>query len=301
MPKSYAPSICNAPRAQLTHRLSVERYPRRVIRRRATVVVLLAIICAIFAASWSVALARPSDARITTACPNLTVYAGKVVGTVNLRFELIGAVSCQEARRLIAEFFKRAVAGRCEGTACLVQLPKGWSCSYFFATESKETGGALAGCAQAAAGAKIRVYKASAAPASAPKRRVEAAEFFVRYPHDRAVTCAMYDGRSGVQTLCETERPNYEQKATLEPSGIVHACSAHSRALTNACDLGNAGEGTPTYRPGKQITVGRFRCRVLSSGVQCTLTAKGRGFLFTPTNILPVGGATIRKGPTSST
>lgn len=133
-----------------------------------------------------------------------------------------------------------------------------------------------------------------------PKHRVEAAEFFVRYPHGRVVTCAMYDGRSGVQALCETERPNYEQKATLERSGTVHACSAHSKALTNTCDLGNAGEGTPTYRPGKQITVGRFRCRVLTSGVQCTLTTTGRGFLFTPTNILAVGGATIRKAPTSS-
>jgi hypothetical protein len=243
---------------------------------------------------------RLGAARLATACPNLSVYAGKVTGTLNLRFQLNGAVSCQEAHRLIAEFFKRAVAGRCEGTVCLVQLPKGWSCSYFFATESKETGGALAGCARAATGAKIRVYKAGTATAPVPKHRVEAAEFFVHYPHDRAVICAMYDGRSGAQTLCETERPNYEQKATLEPSGIVHACSAHNKALTNSCDLGNAGEGTPTYRPGKQITVGRFRCRVLTNGVQCTLTTNGRGFLFTPTNVLPVGGATIRKAPTPS-
>jgi hypothetical protein len=149
-------------------------------------------------------------------------------------------------------------------------------------------------------GAGVAFYKASTASAPALKHRVEAAEFFVRYPHGRVVTCAMYDGRSGVQTLCETERPNYEQKATLERSGTVHACSARSRALTNTCDLGNAGEGTPTYHPGRRITVGRFRCRVLTSGVQCTLTTTGRGFLFTPTSILAVGGATIRKAPTSS-
>ncbi|HUN79607.1 MAG TPA: hypothetical protein VMU32_11835 [Solirubrobacteraceae bacterium] len=128
----------------------------------------------------------------------------------------------------------------------------------------------------------------------APRHRVEAAEFFVRYAHGRVVTCAMYDGRAGVQTLCETERPGYEQKATLGPAGTVRGCSRHARALTNACDLGNAGEGTPTYRPGKLVTVGRFRCRVLAGGVRCTLARTGRGFLFTPTKVLAVGGATIR-------
>ena len=96
------------------------------------------------------------------------------------------------------------------------------------------------------------------------------------------------------------QRPSYEQKATLELSGTVDACSAHSMALTNAYDLGKAGEGTPTFRPGKQITVGRFGCRILTDGVRCTLTTSGRGFLFTPTTIVPVGGATVRKAPVAS-
>lgn len=172
-----------------------------VMRNKLSAATLRAIACAMILAT-SVLVTNASGRRlgvdrIATGCPNLSVYTGKVAGRLDLRFQLKGAVSCQEAHRLIAEFFKRAIAGQCEGTVCLVQLPKGWSCSYFFATESKETGGALAGCAQATTGAKIRVYRAGTATAPVPKHRVEAAEFFVRYPHDRDVTCAIYDGRSG--------------------------------------------------------------------------------------------------------
>lgn len=73
---------------------------------RPSVAALLAITCAIaLAASAPAALGQPSDARIATACPNLSVYGGKYVGTLNLRF---------------------------------VQLPKGWSCSYLVATESEK-------------------------------------------------------------------------------------------------------------------------------------------------------------------
>lgn len=142
----------------------------------------------------------------------------------------------------------------------------------------------------------LAIVAAALAPVTLGARRVEAREFFVRYGHGRAVTCAMYDGaRSGVAALCETASAHYEQKATLRPSGTVIACSARGVALANRCDLGNAGVQTPTYRAGKRVAVGRFRCNVLASAVRCVLAATGRGFLFTPTKISAVGGASIRR------
>jgi hypothetical protein len=128
-------------------------------------------------------------------------------------------------------------------------------------------------------------------PAAASSART-AAEFFARFS-GRTVTCAMYDGRGGRSTLCETVRPGFEAKATLEPSGVVRACLVKGSSLANRCDLGNAGLGTPTYRSGKQVTVGRFRCSVLSTGVRCVVTRTGRGFTFTPSKITGVGGASV--------
>ena len=121
-----------------------------------------------------------------------------------------------------------------------------------------------------------------------------AAEFFARVS-GKTVTCAMYDGRSGRSTLCETSRTGFEAKATLEPSGVVKACSVKAGTLANKCDLGNAGVGTPTYRAGRKVTVGRFRCQVLSGGVRCVVVKTGRGFMFTPSKITGVGGASVRR------
>ncbi|HTY96032.1 MAG TPA: hypothetical protein VMB91_03260 [Solirubrobacteraceae bacterium] len=132
----------------------------------------------------------------------------------------------------------------------------------------------------------------SAATASGGGRT--AAEFFARIS-GKTVTCAMYDGRGGRSTLCETVRPGFEAKATLEPSGTVKACSVKASTLANRCDLGNAGVGTPTYRSGRTVTVGRFRCQVLSGGVRCVVTKTGRGFMFTPSKITGVGGASVRR------
>lgn len=226
-------------------------------------------------------------ARSAEACSNASVYGGSFVGTLTLRFELLGAVSCETAHELINAFFARAVTGPCEGTTCITELPGGWTCSYFFAAESQETGGALAGCYQASSGTRIRVFNASQGASQST-----ASEFFVRFRR-AGVACAMYDGHGTTEVLCETSRSGFEAKATLTPSGRVLACSVHSSRLSNRCRLGNAGEHTPTYHAGRRITVGRFSCRVLTSAVKCIVTATGKGFLFSPTSIRRVGGATL--------
>ena len=110
-------------------------------------------------APYAFAAQSPRGAR-ASACSNVTVKAlnGGKLGKLTLRFVLIGSVSCDTAHRLIRAYFHHvATGGHCEGTQCLVSFPGGWDCGYFFATESHETGGGIAGCGQSS-GARIRVY-----------------------------------------------------------------------------------------------------------------------------------------------
>ena len=58
--------------------------------------------------------------------------------------------------------------------------------------------------------------------------------------------------------------------------------------------IGNAGETDPQPNPtllayGRQITAGRFRCLSLESGVRCTVTQTGKGFLINRDGISRVG------------
>ena len=97
--------------------------------------------------------------RVVTACSNVTVNGGKYGGKVTLRFGLIGSVSCNEAHRVVRAYYRKVAAGQCgaQNNFCNLQFSGGWDCGFFFATESKETGGAVAGCARASA--SIRLYE----------------------------------------------------------------------------------------------------------------------------------------------
>jgi hypothetical protein len=97
--------------------------------------------------------------RSASACSNETVNGGKYVGKLTLRFVLLGNVSCKEAHRLIRAYYRRVKTGPCEGNQCIVKFAGGWTCSFFNASESKETGGTIAGCIRSATGVRIRVYK----------------------------------------------------------------------------------------------------------------------------------------------
>jgi hypothetical protein len=99
--------------------------------------------------------------RGAAACSNLTVNAGKYGGKQTLRFALKGHVSCSEAHHVVEAFYRKAAANRCgfHNMYCNLQFSGGWDCSFFFATESKETGGAIAGCARSARD-KVRLYTA---------------------------------------------------------------------------------------------------------------------------------------------
>ena len=51
----------------------------------------------------------------------------------------------------------------------------------------------------------------------------------------------------------------------------------------------NPDENTPNFTVGRFVTVGRFACKVLESGVECTITATGKGFPITPESVTGVG------------
>jgi hypothetical protein len=120
-----------------------------------------------------------------------------------------------------------------------------------------------------------------------------AAEFFA--PRVLAgIECGMYS--NGVHCQSERGGPYFAQVAELRPNGSVTFCTTRQLSV-NACDLGNAGEGSPTLKIGRSVTVGPFRCAMLRTGVRCTIRSSGKGFLLTPTKLTGVGGAKPRVAP----
>ncbi len=121
------------------------------------------------------------------------------------------------------------------------------------------------------------------------------AEFYARTGTGRTLSCAIYAGYAGSNSaFCEYVSKPTQAKATVSAAGSVVLCRTHS-ITSNRCGLGNAGENSPTYRPGKTVTVGPFACTVRSAGVSCIVTATGKGFLLGPKKLEGVGGATVRR------
>ena len=119
-----------------------------------------------------------------------------------------------------------------------------------------------------------------------PGNAVKYTEFYSPLPG--VIACSMSDdaGRSGVGVYCAAlnpgGNPRKQHSVKMGLSGRLKICSGPR------CPIGNPGEGTPTLRFGKQMTVGRFRCLSLRSGVKCTVISSGRGFLFSSAGVAPV-------------
>jgi hypothetical protein len=130
---------------------------------------------------------------------------------------------------------------------------------------------------------------------SAPKPAGKRVEFYT----GKGVNCAMiYEpgphGSHGIQQAACASRqappPGGEafvQEVELKPNGeVTRGCDGPEPAK---CNPGNAGIA-PTFATGKVTTVGPFTCKVLETGVECTITATGKGFLITPETVTEVGG-----------
>jgi hypothetical protein len=123
------------------------------------------------------------------------------------------------------------------------------------------------------------------APAPAPSNPTE---FYAR-PPGGFITCIVL-GLPPIAVCSGGPQSSdpLENVATLHPDGQVETCSRHQTEVR--CFEGNAGENTPTLSAGEIDTQGPFTCKVLATGVECTVTPTGKGFLITPESLTEVGG-----------
>jgi hypothetical protein len=117
----------------------------------------------------------------------------------------------------------------------------------------------------------------SASPAAATGRTT--ASF---YSPSRNLGCEMDDRRSGVpnQVYCQSIKA---------PHNVRMGLDARLTTCRGVSCLGNAPENTPVLPYGKQVTVGRFRCFSLRSGIKCIVVRSGKGFLIDRVGVRGVG------------
>jgi hypothetical protein len=102
-----------------------------------------------------------NQAKSKAGCP--PVHLNGRQGGETVRFRRIGHVSCATAHRLARDYFHKIATGQCGQLNNFCDLTiRGWACSIFFATESRQAGGASAGCSQERGGAKVRFFTSRA-------------------------------------------------------------------------------------------------------------------------------------------
>ena len=105
------------------------------------------------------------------------------------------------------------------------------------------------------------------------------------YSPSRNLSCEIDDGYASlVRAYCQSLNRPHSVHMGLD--GKLTICGGTSAATR--C-LGNIGEHTPILGYGKQVTVGRFRCRSEPAGVTCTVIKSGKGFLINSAGIKRVG------------
>jgi hypothetical protein len=108
-------------------------------------------------------------------------------------------------------------------------------------------------------------------------------EAVVFSPLAYGLSCNMTDGggSGGSWVYCwigGSPNPTHHVKLDLDGQFSVTA--------TTAIPPGLGGRSTPY---GGEVTVGRFRCQSLRSGIKCTVVSTGKGFLFNINGATPVG------------
>lgn len=119
-------------------------------------------------------------------------------------------------------------------------------------------------------------------PGKPPSPTTTGATFLTPLPGH--VGCQISVSATFTQVFCQASGPHNRAAlahgATLKATGLYSTCGA-------TC-VGNPGEGTPTYPVGKTVTVRPFTCTVKPDGVQCVVTATGKGFLFNEDSVTAV-------------
>jgi hypothetical protein len=98
------------------------------------------------------------------------------------------------------------------------------------------------------------------------------------YSPSRNISCEVIDQRGRVPHA-------YCQSMTHAHSAELGA-NGHTKICRGQHCLGNAGENTPVLGYGKQVRVGRFRCRSEQNGITCNVIATGDGFVIDRNTVL---------------
>jgi hypothetical protein len=263
-----------------------------IAERRAGVGFVVLVVCIVLAALGS----GVSVSQAATTCSNQTVDGGRFVGKLTLRVVLIGRVSCGKAHRLVRGYYRKMAAGGC-GQAnlfCTLSFPGGWTCGQFSFGQSQTAGGAMAGCARAAPGAKIRLYKAGS-----HRRTPHLAQFLST---DRQVWCVI--GRAS--SFCAAgpppdpglaQPPQYG--ATLKRDGTVTTCAVPTPGAVATCTQ-NWNPDAPVLPLGRRNQRDGVLCTARPTGITCKLAAgsgKGKGFWISATGVAKMRAAGVGRGP----
>ena len=105
--------------------------------------------------------------------------------------------------------------------------------------------------------------------------------FAVFYSPSRNLICTMGDDAQFVGVGCQSYKPPHT--ASLTAAGRVKTC----RGIRCIGDPGDVPKTTLGY--GRQLTIGRFRCRSAPTGITCIVIRTGKGFLISRTGVTRVG------------
>jgi hypothetical protein len=231
------------------------------------------------------ASATNGGGRVATACSNVTVNGGRYVGKLTLRFGLIGRVSCNEAHSVVRAYYRKMAAGRCgaQNNFCNLQFIGGWDCSIFFAAETKETGGAIAGCARP--GAKIRLYKA-ARPTGTHTTHLR--EFL---SPDRKVWCVVEDRGCGTYPEPPTRSAEIDSRGNVTICSVPRLIYLPGAHVPQGC-FQNWNSNAPILRYGQADLYGGIRCTSVHNGITCIKVSgagQGKGFRINKDEAVEVG------------
>jgi len=98
----------------------------------------------------------------------------------------------------------------------------------------------------------------------------------------RNIFCWMDDHGQSVVVGCQTWKPPQEMVK-------MGAEGRFKSRRVPAAQCGCVPDGPRTLAYGKQVTVGRFRCLSLQTGMRCTVIQSGKGFLIDSTTTIHVG------------
>jgi len=232
------------------------------------------------------------SARIASACLNKRLSA--FGPQVTFRLVLHGKVSCNTARRTRRAYERALLAGRCRSRICGVVFAGGWTCSSTSAVEERQDGGLAGGCERTGASFKVYTVSSRATPSNPDGFQVRlAGGFFLCSIMGSAAGGEGLAAGGGAFCLSHGSPPAESNwhAANVQPNGQVTSCSEEASMMRADCYSGQGDDlGLPYLSPGQQTDVAPFICKVLATGVECTVAATGKGFLITPETVMVLGG-----------